>query len=91
MKAYLEQVVINATQLSDEEQTQLLGLFKDFEESFGGTLGDWYIETVNLESNPDSKPFNLKFYPVPRIDKVAFCNKLKRLMKIWLLTQVQQS
>ena len=39
MKAELNQVADNATQLNDEERTQLLSLLEDFEDLFDGTLG----------------------------------------------------
>ena len=35
----LERVAANATQLDDKERTQLLGILKDFEDLFDGTLG----------------------------------------------------
>ena len=65
----LEQVAANATNLNDEDITQLLRLLKDFEDFFGGTLGDWDTEPTDLELNPDSKPFYCKHYTVPRIKK----------------------
>ena len=71
-KADLKQVADNVTQLNAEERTLLLCLFGDFWDLFDGTLGDWDTETVILELNPDSKPFNSKYYPVPRINKKTF-------------------
>ena len=72
VKAYLKQVADNATQLNAEEITQLISLLKDFDDLFGGTLGDWATEPVDLELNPGSKPFNSRYYPVPRINKETF-------------------
>ena len=69
VKAELKQVANNATQLNTKERTQLLSILKDFEDLFDGTLGYWYTETVELELNTGSKPFNGKYYPVPRINK----------------------
>ena len=57
---------------------------------FDGTLGDWDTETVDLELKPDSKPFNSKYYLVPRINKIFFQKELKRLVEILVLTTVQQ-
>ena len=67
-KADIEQVV-NASQLNAEERTFLLSLFEYFEDLFDGTLGDWATEPVDLELNPDSKAFNSRYCPVPRINR----------------------
>ena len=77
MKADLKQVSDNSTQLNAEEINQLLSLPKDFEDLFGVTLGDWATEPVDLELKPGSKPFNSRYYPVPRIDKETFRKYLK--------------
>ena len=80
-KEDLKQVADKATQLNSEERTQLLMLLEDFEVLFDGTLGGWDIEPVNLKINPDSKPFNSKYYPLIRINKKTFCKDLKCLWK----------
>ena len=67
----LEQVV-NASQLNDKERTLLLSLIEDFEDLFDGTLGKWSTDPVDLELKPYSKPFNSRYYPVPRINKETF-------------------
>ena len=69
----------------------LLSLLGDFEDLFDGTLGDWATEPVDLELNPDSKPFNSRYYPVPIINKEIFLKELKRLVEIVLLTPVKKS
>ena len=72
VKADLKQVANNTSQMNAEERTVLLSLLKDFEELVYGNLGDWSTEPVNLEINPYSKPFNSRYYPVPRINKNVF-------------------
>ena len=74
-KGDLKQVADNATQLNAKEWTQLIILLKDFEDSeefFGRTPGDWDTDPVDLKLKPDYKPFNYKYYPVPRISKETF-------------------
>ena len=88
MKADLKQVVYNTIQLNAEERTMLLSLLEDFEDLFDGTLGDWATETVDLELNPDYKPFNSRYYPVPIINKLIFRKELKCLVEIGVLTPV---
>ena len=71
-KADLNQVADNASQMNAEERTLLLSLLEDFEKCFGGTLGDWATEPVNLELKPYSKPFNSRYYNVSIINKEYF-------------------
>ena len=75
-KSDLKQVADNATQLNTEEKTQLLRLLKYFEDLFDDTLGDWDTEPIDLELKPYSKPFNCKYYLVPRINKEIVQNKI---------------
>ena len=58
---------------------------------FDGTLCDWTTDPIDLELNPDSKPFNSIYYLVPIINKETFLNELKRLVEIGVLTPLQQS
>ena len=88
-KSYLKQVV-NESQMNAEERTLLLILLEYFEDLFDGTLGNWATEPVDLEINPYSKPFNSRYYPVPRINKETSRKDLKSPVEIGGLTPVQQ-
>ena len=91
VKADLHQIADNANQMNYEERTLLLSFIEDFEDLFDGNLGEWDTEPVDLNLNPDSKPLNSEYYSFPRINKETYQNKLKRLVKIILLTSVQKS
>ena len=91
LKEKLEQVSANATHRNSEERNQLLGLTKDFEDLFDGTIGDWDTDTVELNSNTNFKPFNYKYYLLPRINKDTFRKELYRLVETGMSTLVQQS
>ena len=69
-KSDLRQVAKNATQMNTKERTLLFVLLEEFEDLFYGTLGDWATEPIELELNTDSKPYNSRYYLVPRINKV---------------------
>ena len=71
--------------------TQQLRLLQYFGELFNGTIGDWDTDHADLELKPYSKPVNCKYYPVPRINKETFRKDLQRLVKMGVLTPVQQS
>ena len=90
-QADLEHLVANSSQLNAEERTLLLSLPEDFKELFDGNLGDWVTEPFDLELKPDSKPFNSRYYPVPRINKKFFRKELKRLVEVEVLTPAQQN
>ena len=60
VKSDLEQVAANSTEMNDKEITKLLRFIKGFEDVFDGTLGYWDTEPVDLDLNPDSKPFHCK-------------------------------
>ena len=87
-KSDLKQVANKSTQLDSEEITQLLSLLKYFGDLFDGTLGDWATEPVGLELKPGYKTFNIRYYPVPRINKEIFFKDLKFLVEIVVITPV---
>ena len=89
-KAEIKQVDDNSTHMNAEEITQLLRLIKYFEELFDGTLVKWDTDPINLELRTSYKPFNSKYYPFPIINKETFRKDLKHLVKIGVLTPVQQ-
>ena len=87
----LKQVADNATQLNSEERTLVLSLLEDFKDLFDGTLADWGTDPVNLEIKTYYKPFNCRYYPVPRINKEKFRKEIKCLVEIGVPTPVQKS
>ena len=58
---------------------------------FDGTIGDWEKDPINPELKTYYKPFNFKYYPVPRINKENFLKELKHLLEIGVSTTVQKS
>ena len=80
-KADLKGVVDNNIQMNAEEINLLHNLLEYFKDLFDGTLGNWATEPVDLELNIDSKPFNIRYYLVPIINKAFFRKELKSLVK----------
>ena len=76
VKADLKQVDGNVIYMNAEERTLLLNILEEFEDFLNGTLGDWDTEPVYLEIKPDFKPFNSRYYLVPRINTAFFENIL---------------
>ena len=72
-KADLNKVMNEQWQhLKTEESEQLLILFNKHEGLFGGTLGMWNTNPVNLELRENAKPVCLRTYPVPRVHESMF-------------------
>ena len=90
-EADLEQVTANKNQIKYDDRNKLISLHQYFDDIFDGTIGDWYIDPVDLELKPYSKPFNCKYYMVSRINKETFRKYLKWLVWIGVLTLVKKS
>ena len=89
--ANLHDVVDNAHSLNSKQKDQLLALLEDFEDIFDGTLGHWKTDPIEIELKPGSKPYNGRYYPVPKINKETFKKELLRLVDIGVLNRVEQS
>ena len=89
-KADIGQVAANTTQLNAEEITQRIRLLNCFEDLFDSLLGYWDTYPTDLELNPYYKPLNCKYYPVTIIKNETFHKELQSLLKIGVLTLVQQ-
>ena len=87
--ADLEQVSANETHINTEDRTQLIGILKYCEDFFDGTIWDWDTELIKLGLKPNYKPFNCKYYPVPRIKNDTFHKYLECIVGIGALTPVQ--
>ena len=53
-------------------------------------MGKWDTDTVKLKVEPVYKPFNDRYYPVPKIKKCTFCKELQHLVEIGVLTPIHQ-
>ena len=83
-KVDLKQVADNTTHIDTEEITQLLRQLKYFEGLFYGPLGYRDTDPVDLDLNPNSKPYL-------GINKETFYKELQGLVKIGVLFHKQQS
>jgi len=57
-------------------------VFKEIEELFNGTPGDWKTEPVSFELKKGAKPFHGRPYPVPNIHKETAIKELNRLCEL---------
>ena len=80
---------MDAVQIDKNQRKNLLIILKEFGDFFDGTPGKWDTNTINVEVKPTSKPFNVRYYPVPNINKETFHKDIQRLVEIGVLTTVQ--
>ena len=85
-KADLQSVVSNTgPHLDSHKKDKLLELLTEFEELFGGTLGDWRTEPVSFKLKGGVHPYNGRPYPVPQIHRKTNIRELNRLCEIGVL------
>ncbi len=75
----------NFTHLSASQQEQLLALLLDYEELFGGTLGDWKTEPVSFKLKPGTTPYHGKAYPIPQVHLKTLKKEVERLCELGVL------
>ena len=67
-----EEVDVSSVQLNANQCKYLLGIIKEFDDLFDGTLGKWEISTVYIKLNTRPKTFIARYYLIPRINKDNF-------------------
>ncbi len=90
-KADLEEVVQEATYLSQEEQQKLLRLLQRYETLFDGTLGNWEKEKYDIELKPDAEPYHARAFPIPKVHLDTLKVEVARLCKLGVLKKVNRS
>ena len=58
---------------------------------FYGTLGTWNTTLVELELKDDEKPVFLRTYSVPRMNETMFIKEVKRLVKLGVIGEANDS
>ena len=53
-------------------------------------MGKWDTSSIDLEVKPVSKPFNVRYHPVPNINKDNLHKEFQHLFEIGVLTPVQK-
>ena len=58
---------------------------------FDGTLGTWKTHKMNLDLKDDATPVCSRHYPVPRAHEAMLRKEVKRLVKIYVLKEANDS
>ena len=90
-KADLQQIVVNCTHLTTDEQLSLKMLLDKYEPLFDGTLGKWTGEPYHIELKPDAIPYHARPYPVPKIHEQTLRKEVERLCELGVLTRINHS
>ena len=67
------------------QRNEFLKLLQRFEYFFGGTLGTWKTDPVDLDLKEDVKSIFLRPYPVPKLHEEMFKNEVERLFLLVVL------
>ena len=66
-------------------------MLRKFESLFDGKVGTWKTPPVNLDLKYDVTPLCLRPYPVPRVHDAMFIKEVKRLVKLGVLEEANES
>ena len=84
-KADLEAVVAECTQLTSQQQQQLLRVLNKYGSLFDGALGTWEGSEVDLHLKPGVTPYHARPFPVPQAIEQKLHNECNRLVKLGVL------
>jgi len=90
-KADLDEVVNSCTHLSNQEQTALRDLLREFEPLFDGTLGHWQGPDYQVELKADASPYHARPFPIPRAYEKTLRMEVERLIRVGVLKKVNRS
>ncbi|HEY9708671.1 MAG TPA: reverse transcriptase family protein, partial [Oculatellaceae cyanobacterium] len=90
-KADLVQLSQNCTHLSEQQQTQLLTLLQKYEDLFDGTLGEWKGTDIDIELQPNAKPYHAAPFPVPQVYEATLKKEVDRLVMLGVLERDNSS
>ena len=82
-KADQRKIVEKCTQLSEDEQAQLLDVLLKYEVLFDGTLGDWKTSPVKFELKEVMEPYHGKPFPVPKILMDTLKTRSTKISRTW--------
>ena len=81
-RANLAEVVEkHCSHLSKERRGKILQVLRQYEDLFGGTLGDFQTEPVHLELKEGTKPKHHKSFPVPKIHEETPKKELEKIYR----------
>ena len=89
--ADLDALTQDMDNLSEDEQTKLKKLLKEYSDLFDGTLGHWKDADVNIELKADAKPYHARAYPIPKAYENTLKMEIEQLCKIGVLKKVNHS
>jgi transposase InsO family protein len=90
-KANLEEVVKNATHLTNQEREELYKLLKKNEDLFDGTLGTFTGDPYDIQLKENVEPHHSRPFPVPKIHELTLKSELDRLCNLGVLKRVNRS
>jgi hypothetical protein len=90
-KADLEQVVSQATHLTELERAKLHKFLQSHEDLFDGTLGKWNMGAYDIQLQEGAKPYHARAFPIPYIHTATLKTEVNRLCDSGILKQINDS
>jgi hypothetical protein len=89
--ADLSDIIKRISTIDDIEKHNILGLLRNYEHLFDGTLGNFETSEVKLNLKEDAKPYHAKAFPVPRNHHDTLKHEIERLVKLGVLKRCSDS
>ena len=83
-KADLSKFVSDSKHINNNKKSMLRDVLNKYEFLFDGTIGTWKMRPVDIELQPEEKPYHYKPCPVPRAHEAVFRKDVERLCQIVL-------
>ena len=88
----IDAIVEACDELTERERDKLKKLLTKFETLFGGSLGTWKTEPIDLElKDSDAKPYHARPYPVPQSQEAKLRAEVERLVGYGVLRKINRS
>jgi hypothetical protein len=78
--ADLQEIIKCISTIDNIGEKNLLGLLRNYEHLFDGTLGNFETSEVKLNLKEDSKPYHAKDFPVPKIHHHTLKHEIEHLV-----------
>ena len=86
--ADLAKITSECEQLNKDEKKHLIKLLQNFEHLFNGTVGTWNTAPLDIELQPEAKPYHARPCPVLHSQTVKLKEEVKRLCELGILRNI---
>jgi hypothetical protein len=89
--ANLRDICNNSMHLDIREQEQLFAVITKYKALFNSLLGTWKEHPHDIDLKPDSKPYHVKAFPIPKVHLETLKAEVQRLCDLGVLRKINRS